>query len=89
MPDCERLELLNINCDTTEADQNKGQVNKQSKEDKSKTKNNFKINLKLDSKNNKEMDNFLKRLEKETDRVASAKITKELHKCFFQALGNS
>ena len=38
IPDCKSLTLLSINCDTIEADHNRGQVNEQSKQGKSKQK---------------------------------------------------
>ena len=79
MPDYKWLQLLSINCNTIEANYNRGQVNEQSKPDKSKTNKNFKVYPPLDGKIKQEMDYFLAGLEKEVDLATSAKITKELH----------
>ena len=37
MPDCEKLQLLSVNCKAVEADHNWRKVNEQSKQDRSKT----------------------------------------------------
>ena len=54
--------MLSINCDTIEADHNKGHVNEQLKQDRFKTK----VNLPLEDKNNQEIDYFFQGQKKST-----------------------
>ena len=79
MPDCQRLQLLSINSSTLEAGHNRGQVNKKSKQDKSKTNQNSKINLSLDVNDNQEVYYLLAELKKRVRHGGKCKITKELH----------
>ena len=59
MPGYEKLAMLSINYDTVKADNNTGELNKQYKQDKSKTNKNVEINLPVDGKNNHKINYFL------------------------------
>ena len=71
-----------VNCDTIDVGQTKGQVNEQSRQDKSQTNNKSKINPPNTNKTNHEMDYFIVGPVKEVDILGSPKITKEMHVTF-------
>ena len=89
MPDCERLQVLSSHCSTTEADHYRGHIKEQSKQGKSKTNKNSKINPPLDSKNNQEMDYFLAGQEKRNGHGSKFKKQQKTAwhiQCFFRHL---
>ena len=73
MPEYKR-EQLSVNCKTIEADSNRGQVNEQSKQDKSKINRSSKINLPLKAKVNKKTGYFCM--------APNGKMTKDLHNTY-------
>ena len=71
LPDFERLQLLNINFQTTNIEQKWRQVNEQRKQDRSKLIKNMKIDQHSNHKINAEIHYFIAGLEMEADRMAS------------------
>ena len=56
MPDYESMQLMSIDCQTTNDQHKRGQINEQTKQDKSKPYNSDKDNLCTNNKTNQEID---------------------------------
>ena len=73
MPDCECLQLLNMNCQTTNDSHQRRQINKPTKQDKTKPNNNIKKNPCPNDKPNWEINFLIARQGTKSDREVGAK----------------
>ena len=78
MPDCERLQQLHINYDTTNDYQNGRQVSLQTKQGQSRINKNLKLNLQSSNKIKQETDYFIAGPDKAANIAASVENKTEI-----------